>query len=126
MAGSSSIDVRRRRRSEVERAMAESTTSGAARTASAIARGLRRLEVHVASEDALDVRQFRVVERMNTLFEVTVVAVCDNPDIDFEAVVGHPMTFTMRSGLGGRTWSGLCNSLQQVAVEERGLSTYRL
>lgn len=87
------------------------------------------LHVHVASGDALDVREFSVTERMSSLFEITLVVVCPNPDIDFEAVVGQSASFTIEADLSGadpRTWTGLCNELEQLAAEESGLSTYRL
>ncbi|XXY44953.1 type VI secretion system tip protein TssI/VgrG [Sorangium sp. So ce269] len=87
--------------------------------------GLYRAEAQIASGDMLDVRRFQVTERMSSLFEVQVVAVSDNPDIDFEAVIGQPMTFTAHASRT-RIWSGLCSHLQQVAVEERHLSTYEL
>ena len=90
---------------------------------------LRRLDVSVATGDALDVRQFHVNERMNELFEVTIVALSENPDIDFEGVVGQAMTFTARRGDGEldvRSWTGICGNVEQMAVEERGLSTYKL
>jgi type VI secretion system secreted protein VgrG len=89
----------------------------------------QNLRVHVASGDVLDVREFRVLERMSSLFEITLVVVCQNPDIDFEAVVGHEASFTMTGGSGGaasHTWTGLCNELEQLAVEEDGLSTYQM
>ncbi len=89
----------------------------------------RRLAVSVASGDDLDIRHFQVVERMNELFEIVIDALCENPDIDFEAVVGQPMTFTARKGVEGldvRTWTGICSHIEQVAAEERGLSTYKL
>lgn len=89
----------------------------------------RRLEVSVASGDGLDVRTFQVVERMNELFEIAIDALCENPDIDFEAVVGQPMTFTARKGTDGldvRTWTGICSHIEQTGAEERGLSTYKL
>ncbi|WP_438017126.1 type VI secretion system tip protein TssI/VgrG [Sorangium sp. So ce315] len=84
-----------------------------------------RAEARIASGDMLDVRRFQVTERMSSLFEVKLVAVSDNPDIDFEAVIGQPMTFTAHANRT-RIWSGLCSHLQQVAVEERHLSTYEL
>jgi len=90
---------------------------------------LRRLEVTVASGDALDVRHFSVTERMSSLFEVSIVAMSDNPDIDMEGVVGQPMSFRITQGvrtLETRVWTGVCSQLQQTAVEERGLSTYSL
>ncbi len=89
----------------------------------------RRLEVSTASGDALDVRQFHVSERMNELFEVTIVALSENADLDLEAIAGHPMAFTARSGDGeleARTWTGVCSHVEQIAVEDRGLSTYKL
>ena len=89
----------------------------------------RRLEVSVATGDALDVRNFDVVERMNELFEVTIVALSDNPDIDFESVVGQAMAFTARQGVEAvdvRTWTGICSHVEQLGAEERGLSIYKL
>lgn len=90
---------------------------------------LHRLELSVASGDHLDIRHFQVVERMNELFEISIDALSENPDIDFEAVVGQPMTFTARKGVEGlnvRTWTGICRHIEQAGAEERGLSTYKL
>jgi len=91
------------------------------------------LQLSIASGDPLDVRQFSVVERMSSLFEVTLLAVAENPDIDFEAVIGEAASFTLSGGLdlapasrASRDWAGLCTETQQIAVEERGLSTYHL
>ena len=91
--------------------------------------GLRRLDLRVASGDALDVREFRVEERMNDLFEITLVAMSESADLDFEAIAGQPMTFTVRRDTGeqdARSWTGLCRHVAQVGVEERGLSAYSL
>ncbi|AUX26033.1 hypothetical protein SOCEGT47_065860 [Sorangium cellulosum] len=91
--------------------------------------GLQHLKVTVASGDALDVRHFRVAERMSSLFEITLVVVSDDPDVDFETVAGQPMSFSMRKGLGPldhRAWTGVCSRIEQTAAEERGLSTYSL
>ena len=66
---------------------------------------------------------------MNELFEISIEAVSEDPDIDFEAIAGQRMTFRIRkdtSEHGGRTWTGLCRHIEQVSVEERGLSVYRL
>jgi len=89
----------------------------------------QRLEVQVASGDTLDIRHFHAAERMSSLFEISLVALSENADIDFEAVVGQPMTFGLRIGSlprQERTWTGVCSQLQQVAVEDQGLSTYQL
>ncbi|MFS8069207.1 MAG: type VI secretion system Vgr family protein, partial [Byssovorax sp.] len=85
------------------------------------------LELRVCSNDALDVRHFHVVEKMSELFRITLVAHSPNPDIDFEAVVGQAAEFTATTGIdSARTWTGICTHLQQVAVEEQGLSTYEI
>ena len=88
-----------------------------------------RIEVSVASGDTIDVRHFTVSERISALFEISLVATSSNDDIDFESVVGKPMTLKLRGGIlpnQERTWTGVCSQLQQVAVEDRGLSTYQL
>ncbi|MDI3287314.1 type VI secretion system tip protein TssI/VgrG [Polyangium sp. 15x6] len=101
--------------------------AGAGRSSTAVGVGFeeRNLSLVVGSGDALDVRRFDVAERMSSIFEVKIVAVSENHDIDFEAVVGQPMSFTVQ-GRHSRTWTGVCNHLQQIGVEERGLSTYEL
>jgi type VI secretion system secreted protein VgrG len=90
----------------------------------------RNLHVTIASGDSFDVRQFSVVERMSSLFEITLLAVSENPDVDFEAAVGQAASFSMggegEGSPGLRGWTGLCSELQQLQVEEGGLSTYHL
>ena len=72
----------------------------------------RNLSVTVASGDSLDVREFRVHQALSSLFDVTLTAVSENPDIDFEAVVGKDASFTLhgrrRQRHRARTWTGLC------------------
>ncbi|MEZ4312211.1 MAG: phage late control D family protein [Polyangiaceae bacterium] len=88
-----------------------------------------RLEVTVSSGDTLDVRHFNISERVSSLFEISLVCTSENPDIDFEAVAGQPMSLRVKLGTGAhqeRLWTGICNQLQQVAVEDQGLSTYQL
>ena len=86
------------------------------------------MSVNIASGDALDIREFSVNEALSTLFTVSLVALAENADIDFEAVVGKEASFTLhgRGGAGQRTWSGVCTELHQVGVEEAGGSTYHL
>ncbi len=84
------------------------------------------LSITVASGDELQVRQFTVQARMSSLFVVTLVATCKNADVDFDAVVGQPARFSIRSGPYERSWSGLCNRLQQIGIEEGGASTYHV
>ena len=86
----------------------------------------KNLQLHVASGDALDVRNFAVQERLSSLFQVSLIAVSDNPSVDFDAVVGQPARFALHGGLHERFWTGLCNHFEQVRVEPSGLSTYQI
>jgi type VI secretion system secreted protein VgrG len=88
------------------------------------------LVVTVASGDTFDIREFSVHERISSLFNVSLIALSDSTNIDFDAIVGQPARFMMSTGGGGassvRIWTGICNELQQLAAEEDGLSTYRI
>ncbi len=91
----------------------------------------RNLEVEVASGDALDIRQFSIHERISSLFQVQLVVRTDDPDIDFDAVVGQPAKFTIHTNPAAthhepRVWTGVCNHFQQISTEPDGLSTYQL
>ncbi|EYF01093.1 type VI secretion system Vgr family protein [Chondromyces apiculatus] len=84
------------------------------------------LEAQIASDDTLTVHQFSVHERISSLFNVTLIVHCKNPDISFEGVVGQDASFTLSSGSHTRTWAGICNHIQQLRAEEDGESTYEL
>ena len=84
-----------------------------------------------SGETSLSVRHFSTVERMFDLFEVTVVALSPNEDLDFEAIVGNPAALYVASGTlhlvrDGRRFAGLCAHIEQLKPETTGLSTYRL
>ncbi|MDI3289753.1 type VI secretion system tip protein TssI/VgrG [Polyangium sp. 15x6] len=88
------------------------------------------LSVELASGDGFDVREFSVSEKISQLFEVRLVALSDNPNVDFEAIVGQPARFVMHGGHGEgaqpRVWTGICNELEQLGAEETGLSSYNV
>jgi type VI secretion system secreted protein VgrG len=87
------------------------------------------LQVELASGDAFDVREFSIHERISSLFEISLTALCDNSNVDFEAIVGQPARFVLHSDLSQgqpRVWTGVCHELQQLAAEEQGLSTYHI
>lgn len=89
----------------------------------------RILEAQIASGDPIDVRHSQVEDRLSGLFEVVLLVRSANADIDLDAVAGMPASFTIRAGQEfpkTRQWSGIASSLTQIAVEEGGLSTYRL
>jgi type VI secretion system secreted protein VgrG len=88
------------------------------------------LHLEVASGDVLDVRKFHVTERMSELFEVRLVVLSPNAEIDFDAVLGKEATFTLSRdrllATAYRTWGGICHHIQQIEVDKAGLSTYEL
>ncbi|MFT3764207.1 MAG: type VI secretion system tip protein TssI/VgrG [Minicystis sp.] len=94
--------------------------------ASAATRVSANLSVTVASGDALDVRQFEVREALSSLFSVVLTVVSDNPEIDFDAVIGQDASFTAELRGRKRTLHGIANELHQLKVEEAGQSTYHL
>jgi type VI secretion system secreted protein VgrG len=89
-----------------------------------------RFSLSVASGDALDVRSFSVHERISALFSASITAVSETPDLDFEANIGKAARFEVHAGLAGgvrvRVWTGICKTVREVAVEERGLFTYQI
>jgi len=93
------------------------------------ASGTSNLLVELASGDSFDVREFTVNERMSQLFEVRLVALTDNPNVDFESIVGQKARFVLHHGHGfgtQRIWTGICNELEQLSVEDTGLSSYHI
>jgi type VI secretion system secreted protein VgrG len=90
----------------------------------------QNLTVTVASGYQLDVREFEVEERMSKLFSVKLRVMSRDADLDFAAIVGLPASFAIngaeRRGSRSRVWRGICQDIKQLAVEERGLSTYEL
>ncbi|MFO0761386.1 MAG: type VI secretion system tip protein TssI/VgrG [Byssovorax sp.] len=68
---------------------------------------------------------------MSSLFSVSVWARSPNDDIDLESIVGKKAGLRTVSGIAfarhpGRTWTGVCNHMEQVHAESTGLSTYYL
>jgi type VI secretion system secreted protein VgrG len=88
-----------------------------------IARPDSNVQARLSVDDVLDVRRFRVTEHMSTLFDIDIVAHCQNPSLPFESIVGRPATFEL---LASRTWEGICSRLELVSVAEGGYSTYHV
>lgn len=92
---------------------------------------LLELKVHTGDPD-LSVRRFTIHEGINSLTSVYVAFRTKDTSLDLEAIVGKPAEFKVVSGylhvLGGgeRSWSGICNRIELLQVEERGLTTYGL
>ncbi len=82
-------------------------------------------------EDTLSVRRFSVSEELSSPFCVSVWALCQDDDIDFEAVVGKGASLRIDAGLrlgrsGARAFTGVCSTMEQVQAEATGLSSYYL
>ena len=84
---------------------------------------LGRIQVAVASGDALDVLRFSVDEGISALFHVVVVAVAPSPDVDFEAIAGRPARFSLGPLRG---WTGVCSQMRQMAAADNGQATYEI
>lgn len=84
-----------------------------------------------SGESSLSVRRFETVERIFDLFEVSIVALSPDEDIDFETIVGKPAALYIAAGTAhitkdGRRFAGICSHMEQLTPEVTGLSTYRL
>jgi type VI secretion system secreted protein VgrG len=83
------------------------------------------LRLQVANHESFDVRSFNVDQEINANFSVTLLVHAENPDVDFDAILGKEASFTL-NGKSPRTWNGILSHAQQDHTEDRGLSTYRL
>jgi len=82
-------------------------------------------------DESLSPRAFSARERLNEPFCVDVIARTTSADVDFESLIGRPITFRVESGViglhaGARSWSGICAQCEQIRAEPNGLSTYEL
>jgi type VI secretion system secreted protein VgrG len=90
------------------------------------------LEMFFAESDAsLSVREVTVREALSELFEITIVAVSEDASLDLESLVGRAAGVRTNTELAlrlqnPRLWTGVCSSIEQVAAEPTGLSTYHL
>ncbi|KYF73146.1 hypothetical protein BE11_43670 [Sorangium cellulosum] len=95
-----------------------------------------RLELSLASGEALRVQRVAIREGVSSLFAVEVEAVSPEPCVDLEAIAGQAAALRIEAGEGSglsgeRVWSGVCSRVRQVhALElrggELGVSTYAL
>ncbi len=83
-------------------------------------------------EDALDVRHFSIHEGMSELFEVSVLAISDDANIDIDDLVGQGAALTMvmpnyQALHKKRVWTGVVAHASQVHAEEHpGQSMYHV
>src|ERR1700733_336326 len=75
----------------------------------------------------LDVRRFDVVEGLSMPFEVALVAMSPEQDLDFEQIIGAEASVRIDRGrLGARAWSGVVSRFEQTDTDPAGLATYAL
>ena len=77
-----------------------------------------RATVDLECGEALDVREFDATDGMSRLFEVRLVLVSRNLDLDFDAILGLPATFRLGTLLSQRTWRGVAVAMDQVRVDK--------
>jgi type VI secretion system secreted protein VgrG len=76
---------------------------------------------------AMSVRAFVVPEGLDRGFEVLVTAASHDAEVDFERIVGRGAALRLAAAVGDaprRVWSGVCREVEQISVEESGLSIY--
>lgn len=83
------------------------------------------------SETGLSIREVTVREGLSELFEISIVAVSPAANLDLDGLVGRAAGLRTTAGLdqpleAPRLWTGVCSTIEQVAAEPTGVSTYRL
>jgi len=90
------------------------------------------LALEIDTDERFDVREFSLEDAISSPFQLDVVAMCENPAVDFEQMVGRDAAFhielsgQLHPGQGPRTWTGLVSEVHQIGSEEEGLSAYNL
>jgi type VI secretion system secreted protein VgrG len=94
------------------------------------------LHLTCATGSPFEVRRFSVRETLSDIFTVELTATAQDPNVDLNGIVGGATTFELvtgyaLSGKGRRTWTGVCNHIQQVhgvetAAAARAVSTYQI
>lgn len=81
--------------------------------------------IRIANDETLDVRWFRIREKISTLTSIDVSVQSGDPDLDLRDTVGQSAFFQV-TGAGARRFDGIVATAAQVRVEETGLSAYQL
>ena len=90
------------------------------------------LRLDVEGVDGLDVREFKIHDRLNELFSVELVVVSKDPALDLESLIGQGARFTIEldeasyAGTPRRNFRGIVSEMHHLRAEEQGLSTYQL
>ncbi|APR80422.1 Putative vgr related protein [Minicystis rosea] len=75
----------------------------------------------------LSVRRVDIVEGLSMPFEVALLVMSADADLDFTRILGQDASLHLNNGrLGSRSWTGVCSFVEQTDAEPAGLSTYTL
>src|SRR5580693_939181 len=78
-------------------------------------------------DSGLSVRQFDIVEGLSTPFEVALVCMSGDANLDLEKIVGQPASLRIANDMqASRKWTGVCSYVEQLEAEPAGQSTYTL
>jgi len=77
------------------------------------------LHLTTAIGSSFDIRRFTVKEGFSSLFAVELLVIADDHSVDLDSVVGQPAVFriekaSQRDVDGKRSWSGVCQYMEQV------------
>jgi type VI secretion system secreted protein VgrG len=90
------------------------------------------LSLEIDADDRFDIRELSLEDGISSLFSADVVALCDNPAVDFESLVGRDaavrveLNSALHPGQPPRAWTGIVSEVHQLGAEEEGLSTYSI
>jgi type VI secretion system secreted protein VgrG len=90
------------------------------------------LTVGGADHAAFRVHRFALRERLHEPYSLSIVAGSTRPDLDLDAMILQPASFTLNAGWafvqkgGARSFSGICAAAELLSAEPLGLSLYAL
>ena len=76
--------------------------------------------------DTFTVQRAQVVEVMSTPFQLSVVVLCDDDDLDLDALTGARASLALSSGHLSRRFEGVCDQAECLHAVSTGASTYAL
>jgi type VI secretion system secreted protein VgrG len=92
---------------------------------------VQNLDLLLASgESSLSIRSFSIEQRMSALFEVTLVALSPEDDLDLHALLGSGAALRLGASDAGpasfRAWSGIVSHAEQLDIDHAGVASYLL
>jgi len=90
------------------------------------------LALEIDSDERFDVREFSLDDAVSALFQIDVVALSENPAVDFEGLIGREASFhvdlspSIYPSGQRRSFTGIVSEVDQIGSEEEGLSAYNI